>query len=143
MDEIEKLRGFILTTLDYVKIGISKESLAPLLANGPVAGFRIAAKDIAQFYEDFSGLQIEELDSLLSSKGFPTITQMYNKNYRTFLSLIAKSKIKTDDQFRLLNSFVVEQDSKLASQKEREKAEQLMVNYEATKIIPYTSNKAR
>jgi hypothetical protein len=133
MGEVEKLRGFILTTYEFAGLGVSDESLAPIKADGPVTGFRMAARDCAECYEDFNSKKIEELDLLLLSKGLPTITQMYNKNYQKFLSLISKSKIKTDEQFRLLNSFVTEQNGKLASIEERNKAQQLMGTYESSK----------
>ena len=133
MDEIEKLKGFVKTTLEFVGLSSYDPKLAQTLDKAPIQGVRIAAQDAAQLYEDLSSNKTAELDALLSSKGLPTLTQMHNKSYRQFLSVLSKQVIKSDKEFRLLNAFVSEQSSTLVSQQEVDIANKLMANYETSK----------
>ncbi|WCN09957.1 hypothetical protein [Marinomonas mediterranea] len=133
MDEIEKLRGFVLTTLEYIKLDMTEEALRPIQTTRSKKGLRMAANDMAETYEDLKEVQIAELDALLKKNDLPTISQMYNKKYRKFLSIISSASISSDNDFRLVSSFVGSVDNDLISSKERDIAERLMANYESSK----------
>ena len=133
MNEIERLKGFILTIIEYTQLSVTKESLKPILDSNSKSGLRMAAKDMAEVYEDLDSGDILKLDEKLLDKSLPSLTQMYQKSFRDFLKILSKGRITNDDQFRLVNSLVSNIDNSSISDEDRSIAEALMVKYEASK----------
>ena len=83
-DEHEQLRGFSLAVLDQLGSPFSEESLAPIRTTRSLRGLREAARDMVEMCQDLAADQVAALDARLTRDGFPTLSEMRDRRYRTF-----------------------------------------------------------
>jgi len=132
-DEHEQLRGFSLAVLDQLRIPFSAESLEPIRTTRSLRGLREAARDMVEMCEDLAADQATALDARLSREGLPTLSQMRDRRYRSLLTVLSRGRIESDDEFRLVNSFVFDVDSPHLSGAARAKANALLGEYETNR----------
>ena len=127
-EEHEQLRGFILEIMSLLPH--SEETLHPVRATRSLSGLRQASRDMVEMCQDLADDQVAALDARLASKGLPTLTHMRDRRYRSMLAILSRGRIKSDEEFRLLNSFVSDVDSPHLSEANRTRAETLLGEYE-------------
>ena len=86
----------------------------------------MAARDVVEMCQDLSGDELARLDSQLVSKGLPTMTAMRNTTYRKALAVLARGSVRTEEEWHVLNGFVVNQDDGVLSPTERKEADRLI-----------------
>lgn len=132
-DEHEQLRGFSLVVLDQLGSPFSEESLAPIRTTKSLRGLREAARDMVEMCEDLAANQVAALDARLARDGLPTLSEMRDRRYRNLLTVLSRGRIESDDEFRLVNSFVSDVDSPHLSGPARAKANALLGAYESNR----------
>ncbi len=130
MKEIDQLRGFLLTVFEYLELPISDEAMQPILHGNSITGFRQAVTDAVEFHEDLKPSQIRELDLLLSEQGLPTLSAMSEKKFRSLLTILGRGQIRSESEYYIVKSYVVDVDSIVISDDNRRLGEQLIVDYE-------------
>ena len=129
-DEIEQLRGFSLAVIDHLGWGVPSEALEPLRSTRSVRGLRDAARDMVEMCQDLGPDQVAALDTRLARVGLPTLTLMRDRRYRELLEVLSRGRIRSDEEFRLVNGFVSELDTPDLSLSARHAAEALMRAFE-------------
>jgi hypothetical protein len=92
----------------------------------PLAWIRVAARDVVEMCQDIAGEELARLDSELASKGLPTMSAMRNATYRKALAVLARGRVRTEEEWHVLNGFVVNQGDGVLSPTERQDADRLM-----------------
>ena len=131
-DEIEQLRGFSLAVLESIGLALSPESLEPIRTTRSLRGLREAARDMVEMCQDLTADQVAAFDLRLVDDGLPTLTQMRDRRYRSLLAILSRGRIRSDDEYRLVNSFVSDIDAPHLSPDARSKANVLLASYEST-----------
>ena len=131
-DEKEKLRGFVLTVLDYVKVPLFDCAQEPLRTCNNMRELRVAAADMVEMCQDMTGKQLADLDSLLNEKGFPSLSEMRDRNLRRLREILSKERIKSDDDWRFVESYLSDVDSDVLTGKERDAANRMLAEYDRT-----------
>lgn len=129
-EELEQLRGFVLTVLDHLGLTLSAEALKPIRTARSIRGIREAARDMVEMCEDLAADRVSVLDARLTRDGLPTLTQMRDRRYRELLTILSRGHIKSDDESRLVNWFVADLQSPRLSDDHRAKANELLLAYE-------------
>ena len=132
-DEREQLRGFALAVLDQVGVSASQSALEPLRTTRSLRGLREAARDMVEMCEDLRIDQVEALDERLAWEGLPTLSLMRDSRHRSFLNVLSRGRIESDEEFRLINSYVSDVDSPHLSEEARAKANALLSEYESAR----------
>ncbi len=126
--EKEKLVGFTIALmeelgpaefLDYV----DREAWL----KSPIAGVRQAANDMLEATGDIAGDELNRLNTVLSDKGLPTLSNMRDKSFKKVIQLLSRNKLKSEDEWRLLRAFT---ETSLLGKAETEQAQMLMDHYE-------------
>lgn len=104
--------------------------MEPILRGRSITGFRQAVNDAVEFHEDLSPTQIRELDLLLSEKGLPTLSAMSEKKFRSLLTILGRGQIRSESEYYIVKSYIVDDDSVVISDGDRRLGEQLIVDYE-------------
>lgn len=115
-DERQQLRQFILGVAagmvprDDPENGTAQFSEMTESINGcdSLTGLREAARDMVEWSRDLEGEAVANLDAALSAAGAPTLTQMRDKRYRAFAKIIARGRIRNDDEYRLVEGLLAE-----------------------------------
>ena len=131
-DEHEQLRGFILAVLDQVGASFSEEALEPIRSTRSLRGLREAARDMVEMCEDLNAEAVGALDHRLDREGLPTLSLMRDERYRGLVGILSRGRINSDDEFRLLNTYVLDVDSPHLSDAARAKANALLSEYESS-----------
>jgi len=132
-DEHEQLRGFSLAVLAHLGMPSSEESLEPIRATTSLRGLREAARDMVEMCEDLAADQVAALDARLERDGLPTLSRMRDRRYWSLLAVLSRGRIRSDDEFRLLNSFVSDVDSPHLRGPARAKASAMLGAYESNR----------
>ena len=66
------------------------------------------------------------VDSELGSKGLPTLSAMRHATYRKALGVLARGRVRTEEEWHLLNGFVVDEGDGVLSAKERADMDRLL-----------------
>jgi hypothetical protein len=86
----------------------------------------MAVRDAVEWCQDLAGERLVSLDSELASKGLPTLSAMRNSTYRKALVVLARGRVRTEEEWHLLNAFVVNGADGVLSPTERENADRLI-----------------
>jgi hypothetical protein len=129
-EELEQLRGFVLTVLDHLGLAVSAEALEPIRTARSIRGIREAARDMVEMCEDFTADRVSALDARLASEDLPTLTQMRDRRYTKLLTILSRGHIKSEDECRLVNAFVADMQSGPLSAGNRARANALLLAYE-------------
>lgn len=109
---------------DYIKIVTTLKSKTDI--NSTVS-------EIVEMSQDYKGSKLDALDEILRSKNLPPLTFMRAKKSRLILSIIDRGAIETDDEFRLLNSYLDDAVGKDTELKTIEAIDALLFEYESNK----------
>ena len=93
----------------------------------------MAARDAVEWCQDLAGEQLAGLDSELASKGLPTLSAMRNATYRKALAVLARGSVRTEEEWYLLNAFVVNGADGVLSPAERKDADRLIHEFRPKK----------
>ena len=88
---------------------------------------------MVEMCEDLAADQVAALDARLAGDGLPTLSEMRDRRYRSLLTVLSRGRIESDDEFRLVNSFVSDVDSPHLSEPTRAKASRLLGAYESNR----------
>ena len=128
-NEKDKLRGFVLTVLDYVGVTERNSSFDPIRRANDLRGLRTAAKDMVEMCQDLDTKRVAELDKLLKENDFPPLSEMRDRSLQRCRRILSQKKIRNDDEWRFLESYVSDVDSDVLTQGDREAANQLLGGY--------------
>lgn len=129
-NEQERLRAFILTVLEYVNIPMFDSAVEPIRNCNLASGLRMAMNDTVELCEDLKPEQVVELDALLSAKQLPTLTQMTDRRYVEMKKILQRNRIRSDDEWRMIEGYMGALDTKCLSAEERDRAMRLLADYE-------------
>ncbi|MGI9343731.1 MAG: hypothetical protein ACR2QV_12915, partial [Gammaproteobacteria bacterium] len=87
--ELEQLRGFVLSIIDHTGLDASEADLAPIREAKNVNGMRQAARDMIEMCQDLPADEVAELDKRLEDSGLPTLTAMRDVRYRDLLQVLS------------------------------------------------------
>jgi hypothetical protein len=93
----------------------------------------MAARDAVELSQDLAGEQLVSLDSELASKGLPTLSAMRNATYRRALAVLARGRVRTEEEWHMLNAFVVNDADGVLSPTERKDADRLIHEFRQKK----------
>ncbi len=96
----------------------------------PISGVRQAANDMVESCQDIKNEELERLDTKLSELNLLTLTSMRLDGFDKFLKVVSNYKIKNDEEWYLLRSFMENNsiDKKLLS-----KSQKLLDDFEFNK----------
>jgi hypothetical protein len=115
-DEREQLRHFILGVAAVMLPRDDPQNAAAQLSGithsinacDSLSGLREAARDMVEWSRDLDDDDLAKLDVALSAAGAPTLTQMRDKRYRTLAKILARGRIRTDDEYRLVEGLLAD-----------------------------------
>lgn len=93
----------------------------------------MATRDAVEMSQDLAGEQLARLDSELASKGLPTLSAMRNATYRKALAVLARGRVRTEEEWHLLNAFVVNAADGVLSPTELKNADRLIHEFRQKK----------
>jgi len=93
----------------------------------------MATRDAVEMSQDLAGEQLARLDSELASKGLPTLSAMRNATYRKALAVLARGRVRTEEEWHLLNAFVVNAADGVLSPTELKNADRLIRQFRQKK----------
>jgi len=135
--EKEKLKWFCVELLTFInqtepeEISFISSMIKIAEKTNNKVGINSLVSDLLEMSEDFKGEKLDTLNEILQSKKLPTLTYMRAKKSRLVLSIISRGAIKTDDEFRLLNSFLDDAIGKNTDSKTIETIDALLFEYES------------
>jgi hypothetical protein len=135
MNERERLVGFIREVADFIlRSDSSAEGMRAQFARleqapSSLAGLRAAASDMVEWCRDLTPEQVGRLDSRLGASTLPTLSRMRSREYRRLLTVLARARIQTESEYRLLEGFVSDSVAPTLSDAERSQASELLANY--------------
>jgi hypothetical protein len=86
----------------------------------------MAARDAVEWCQDLAGEELVRLDSELAAKGLPTLSAMRNAMCRKALAVLTRGRVRTEEEWCLLNGFVANDADRVLSPTERNDAERLV-----------------
>ena len=96
----------------------------------------MAARDAVEMCQDVAGEELARLDSELASKGLPTMSAMRNATYRKALAVLARGRVRTEEEWHVLRGFVANLDDAVLSPAERKDADRLVHEFRQKKTRP-------
>ena len=66
------------------------------------------ARDVVEACQDLNHEQVADLDHELSIAGLPTLTAMRDRRYLHLLHVLAKHRVESEEEFRLLSSYLAD-----------------------------------
>ena len=93
----------------------------------PLSGVRQAANDMIEASQGIYGESLARIDIELKKLGCPTLSNMRKKGYKKLLQILSRSKIKNEDEWRLLRSFV---ESEFLNNEESQQTQALLDEFE-------------
>ena len=85
---------------------------------------------MVEMCQDITGEQLSDLDNLLLEKGFPTLSEMRDRNLRRLREILSEERIRSADDWRFVESFLSDVDSEVLTSKDRETANRILAEYE-------------
>ena len=131
-DEKDKLRGFVLTVLDYVSLPVPDSSIDPIRKTNDLRSLRTAATDMVEMCQELNAEQIGELDKLLLEKGYPSLTEMSDRSLQRLKNILSRNRIESNDDWRFVESYIADVDSQALVGEDRESANRLLAEYESS-----------
>jgi hypothetical protein len=137
MEERERFRLFILEVFTFTnaKAGLVMDArlqndvFAQAVQTAPLRGLRTAANDMIERSIDLPDADVAVLDERLRLLGAPTLSAMRDRRYRDLLRIIASNRIRSEEEWHLVNGFVSDGENSL-SQAERQRADELLWKYQ-------------
>ena len=136
-DEKDQLRGFVLRVVDFVVGRHSDPDAASLFANldpirrsQSIRGLREAASDMVEWCQDLSPELVAELDQDLSDAGLPSLSAMRDHRYRSLIGILARRRIPSESDYRLLAGYIADVDDPALSTADRDRAERMLSEFQ-------------
>jgi hypothetical protein len=135
MTERDQLAGFIRCVVSFLRRNYPSDAMEAIaesfsridMARARISGVREGARDMVEWCQDFSAAQVSVLDQELSLLGLPTFTSMRDRRYRELLKVLARGRVKTESEYRLLEGYLSDTDNVAAlSQQELARATQML-----------------
>jgi len=137
--DLNILKEFCITVLTYInetereQIPFMNDFIRIVSSLKSKRDINNTVSEVLEMSQDYSGAKLESLDKILQSKNLPSLTFMRVKASRLVLSIIQRGVIESDDEFRLLNSYLDDAIGKNADSHTIEQIDALLFNYESTK----------
>jgi hypothetical protein len=130
--ELERLKKFCIVVLDFIAESatpgvVARDQFVRALEDASsVRGMRDATRDMIEWGGALPPGQIRELDSRLVAFGLPTFSLMRAKRGREVSRVLARGRIDSEEEYRLLTSVVSDLDSPEHGTGDRALAERLL-----------------
>lgn len=116
VDELAELSGKYLTILEFMisKYGnmqgfiMTKEIFNRVVNQNNIAGLRHMFNDLIEWAKGMRITEIEELNQLLKQKFNADLKDVSKQTSKRIVKIIQKGKITTEDEFRIMISYVDE-----------------------------------
>ena len=149
-DERAQLRGFVLRVLDFMVGRLSDPDAASLLKNGrdpirrsqSLRGLREAASDMVEWCQDLTPEMVAELDQGLSGVGLPSLSAMRDHRYRSLIGILARKRISSESDYRLLAGWLADVGDPLLSTVDRDRAERMLAEFQIKAQSKATSRRS-
>lgn len=111
---------------------VSDSAKEPLRKCDSLRELRTAAADMVEMCQDVTGQQLASLDNLLLEKGFPSLSEMRDRDLRRLRGILSKERIESEDDWRFVESYLADVESKPLTGKDRETANRILAEYDPT-----------
>ncbi|WP_163131043.1 hypothetical protein [Agarivorans sp. Alg241-V36] len=134
--ELNRLKEFCVEVLEYInrteheEIPFLKDMIKVVSSFKNKRDINSTVSEVIEMSQDYTGEKLELLNETLEAKNLPSLTFMRSKESRLVLSIVQRGAIKTDDEFRLLNSYLNETSTKKSSSVSIESVNSLLRAYE-------------
>lgn len=134
--ELNRLKEFCVEVLEYInrtereEIPFMKDMVKVVSSFNNKRDINSTVSEVIEMSQDYTGEKLELLNETLEAKNLPSLTLMRSKESRLVLSIIQRGAIKTDDEFRLLNSYLNEASTKKSNSVSIESVNSLLRAYE-------------
>ena len=134
--ELNRLKEFCVEVLEYInqtereEIPFMKDMIKVVSSFKSKRDINSTVSEVIEMSQDYTGEKLDLLNETLEAKSLPSLTFMRSKESRLVLSIIQRGAIKTDDEFRLLSSFLNETSTKKTSSVSVETVNSLLLAYE-------------
>lgn len=134
--ELNRLKEFCVEVLEYInrtereEIPFMKDMVKVVSSFNNKRDINSTVSEVIEMSQDYTGEKLELLNETLEAKNLPSLTLMRSKESRLVLSIIQRGAIKTDDEFRLLNSYLNETSTKKSNSVSIESVNSLLRAYE-------------
>jgi hypothetical protein len=129
--EKERLRGFVLTIVEFIGLPVDEPALEPIRACNNLRGLRMAATDMIDSCQDLTSQQVKQLDQLLVTSGFPTLSEMRDRSLQRLRRILSNRRVATVDERRFLESYLSDVDSDVVTEEDRALANRILAEYDS------------
>ena len=84
-------------------------------------------------YEDIKGDDLAALEQRFAAAGAPSLAAMRSRRVVDIFRILTRAKIRSDDEWRLLNAVVSDTADRILDESNRAVAQRLLREYEASK----------
>ncbi len=74
--------------------------------------------------------RLAEFDAVLAREGLPSLHRLQDREKRNLSLILIRRRIRSDDEYDVVNRFLSDVDSNVLSEPERQIASQLILEYE-------------
>lgn len=136
-DELARLKGFAIRVLEHIQASavmdermehVLHDALTSISASTSLPGVRQAASDVVEWSQDIRGESLARLDAALAELSLPTVTLMRSKANRRFTRILVRGRIRSEDEYRLVNARAADMARELADS-DRALAERLLAAF--------------
>lgn len=133
---VKEMGEWCLTILDFQKAGFlpelfqkAQDAVARTMAAQNLRGMRMIAHDMAEMGQSGTRAQTAELDALLRRKHGRGFAEVKKERQREAALILARGKIRTEDEYRVLQDRIEDLVDEEADAVEIENIDSLMATY--------------
>lgn len=97
---------YLSTLGNEILLGEVEKAVANAIKSGNLRGLKTLKRDFLEWARGLTPAQQRGLDAALNAAGLPTLASENKSEEATVLRIIARGKIKNDDEYRLLSSWM-------------------------------------
>lgn len=134
---VEQLKAFALQLVEHAEVGSRAGSEGPFFQHIEAVLRRISSKrdievvvgDLLEWARSLAPTDVATVDSLLAGRDLPTLSRMLSVEDIRFRGIIARGKVRNDDEYRLLDARLGDMTPNGPTTLEREMAGRLLATY--------------
>jgi hypothetical protein len=137
--EKEKIRNLsieIIEAFDSISnspIQHKNEMISSIERCNNLSQLKMALSDMLEWTRDIKGAELEEVNTILASKGLPSLSLIRNKEHKKLIDILSKSKISNDSEYNLVMAYLNDINNSFLSKGEKSTANKLLKDYEINK----------
>jgi hypothetical protein len=92
---------------------------------------RATATDMVDSCQNLTSQQVKQLDQLLVTSGFPTLSEMRDRSLQRLRRILSNRRVATVDEWRFLESYLSDVDSDVLTEEDRALANRILAEYDS------------